>query len=529
MKGFSIHRLGNTLLLGMMAVGFIAALGYGLVLYKTLADGERNELEKIAAAVMRPVKNLASLGINGGNIMKLKSTDATSLYSSSEVLYLDVNGTSQGSPKTAFSAALPPQPISYQYVAEGVDEQTIEALLADTSNVGVIEQQWLYVIRSDLPDVVNGGQIVAVFSAEQLKGSIARTLKSVSMISAVIFIVTVLGAHFVGLLITRPIIRVSKGIGEISKSLDLSKRVNDKCRNEVGDTARTFNHLIERIQSMIANVDSSISGLSHSSQHLTEMTHASNKQVNEQESQTEQVATAMTEMAAVVDEVAQNAKSAADFASKANQDAESGRLVVENTVSIINEVAREVDNTSSVVQNLVEQSNTIGSVLDVIRGIAEQTNLLALNAAIEAARAGEQGRGFAVVADEVRTLAGRTQQSTEEIQKMIEQLQVGATAAKNAMLKGQEQVSIAVTQANSAGESLSEITKSIASISMMNQHIAISVDEQAKVAEEINKNIVRIRELTELTAEVSRTTEDESTQLTRMSEELKLLVRQFHI
>lgn len=523
------HRLGTTLLLGMLLVGFISSLGYGLVLYKTLTEGERSELKKGISAAMRPIDNLASRGVNGGNIMKLRGRDATALYRSSEVLYLRITGTTQGSPKTAFSAALPPKPIAYHYVAEGVDAKAMEVLADDTSQTGVNETRWLYLVRENLPEVKNGGNIVAVFSAEQLKGSIGRTVKSVAIISIVIIAITLFVALLVGKIITRPIILISRQIGEISESLDLSQRVDITSRNEIGDTAQTFNGFVNKIQALIAQVDDSITGISASAEHLTATTHASNKRVFEQESQAEQVATAMTEMTAVVEEVARNAKSAADSAAEADNQTASGKNVVDQAVQIINKVAVEVEHTSSAVQNLVDQTNNIGSVLDVIRGIAEQTNLLALNAAIEAARAGEQGRGFAVVADEVRTLAGRTQQSTEEIQKMIEKLQSGAAVAGDAMEKGIKEVDHAVEQASLAGNSLIEITESIAAISSMNQQIAISVEEQAKVAEEINRNIVSINDLTEQTALASKGTEHESEQLTNMSNSLKNLVNQFRI
>lgn len=528
LKRLSFQSLGMTLLLGMMAVGLISTMGYGFVLYKTLTLGEKNELQKTVSAVMRPVLHLASRGVNGGNVMKLRSKDSTALYKSSEIQYLLISGTSLGSPKTAFSPAFPPQPVTHEYVADGLDRARMEKLVASGFQ-GIDETNWLYVVRTSLPEVKNGGSVIAVFSAEMLRGSIARTLKSVGLITIGIFVITFVVAVFLERVITRPITQISAGISEISDSLDLTQRVKTKTRGEIGDTARAFNSLLDKVQPAIIKVNESITVISDTAQNLTNAVQSARQRLLDQESQSEQVATAMTEMTAVIEEVANNAQSAATSATSADQQAATGKGVVDQTVSFITKVAGEVKETSVAVQNLVEESQKIGGVIDVIKGIAEQTNLLALNAAIEAARAGEQGRGFAVVADEVRTLAGRTQNSTEEITRMIEQLQASAVAATNAMEKGSEQVNLAVNQADSAGSSLIEITGSVAAINDMNQQIAVSVNQQAKVAEEINKNVVRISDLTEQSVHASSETEHESTKLSQMSNSLRHQVSQFRI
>ena len=212
----------------------------------------------------------------------------------------------------------------------------------------------------------------------------------------------------------------------------------------------------------------------------------------------------------------------------AQQEVNRGNEVVSNTVQTINTLASEIQATAELVHKLGEQSDDIGQVVDVIRGIAEQTNLLALNAAIEAARAGEQGRGFAVVADEVRTLAGRTQQSTQEIQQMIEQLQAGAQKAMQAMQASENRTNEGVAKAASAGDSLGSIHSSVNTITDMSAQIASAAEQQSAVAEEINRNIIEIADIADQNSTASNQTASASAELSRLSNELKKMVAVFN-
>jgi len=234
-------------------------------------------------------------------------------------------------------------------------------------------------------------------------------------------------------------------------------------------------------------------------------------------------------MATTVHEVAKNAAEAAVAAQEADQQSSKGQASVNETTQSVEALASEIENSSSVIHELEANSEKIGSVLDVIKGIAEQTNLLALNAAIEAARAGEQGRGFAVVADEVRTLVQRTQQSTQEIEDMIERLQQGAGRAVEVMGNSSERAQSTVLKATDARDALTAITQAIGTITNMNTQIANSAKEQNVVAEEISRNIANISQLSESSVDSSQSLNNECQSLGQLAAKLQVMVSQFKV
>ena len=282
---------------------------------------------------------------------------------------------------------------------------------------------------------------------------------------------------------------------------DFSGEISVHSGDEIGQVAESAAKVQEDIGELVNRINQSVYTLSTSAEEMAHVTEQSNQAMMQQRAETDQVATAMNEMTATVHEVAQNAQLAADSASQANSEVNTGQSVVNDAIRNIASLVQKVEQASDVIHNLENDSVEIGSVLDVIRSIAEQTNLLALNAAIEAARAGEQGRGFAVVADEVRVLAQRTQSSTEEIQAMIERLQAGAQDAVESMNQSRSQADTTRDTAAKAGEVLNSITGAVTNINDMNALIASAAEEQNAVAEEINRNIVNISQSSEHSAE----------------------------
>ncbi|WP_313243605.1 methyl-accepting chemotaxis protein [Stutzerimonas nitrititolerans] len=308
---------------------------------------------------------------------------------------------------------------------------------------------------------------------------------------------------------------------------DLTRRLEERGRNEVAELGQAFNQFAEKVRRLVSEVAGSTSQVAAAAEEMSAITDEFNRDVAQQRHEIEQVATAMNEMTATVQDVARNAAQAAASAQAADREAQQGQQVVHETVSSIESVSVEVEHTARAIQRLEADSQSISAVLEVIRGVAEQTNLLALNAAIEAARAGEQGRGFAVVADEVRTLASRTQQSTLEIQQVIEQLQSGARNAAEVMHRGRAQVDSSVLQAQQAGSSLTSITSAVASISDMNVQIASAAEQQSAVSDEISQNVVNINQVADRVTESASQTAQASSQLAHLAVGLQTLVGQF--
>jgi methyl-accepting chemotaxis protein len=310
---------------------------------------------------------------------------------------------------------------------------------------------------------------------------------------------------------------------------DLTVRIVSNNQDEIGDLVHWFNQFMEKLQGVVKDSVNASLPLSELAQNLNQLTDDTNKTIDVQQRSAGQAKTAVDEMTKSVSAVAESAAEAASAAGDASSAADDGQAVVNHTVHSIQELAANVEDTAEVIRKLEDDSNQVGVVLDVIKGIAEQTNLLALNAAIEAARAGEQGRGFAVVADEVRTLASRTQQSTEQIQKTIEQLQNAARSAVNVMAKGTEQATTSVETANKAGASLTVITETISRITRMNDQIARSTGDQQTVARTISNNVDEIHSRTEETAASSKELASVSAELAQLAKHLEGITKQFKV
>jgi len=310
---------------------------------------------------------------------------------------------------------------------------------------------------------------------------------------------------------------------------NLTSDIEVTSNDEIGELQGAMQQTTLELREMIELVNIVSTNLDTSSDEMVEISQTTQASLQSQQSSIEQVATAMNEMTATVLEVANSANNAADSAKNADNEVNTGQSVVNNTIGSIEQLVNEVENANIVINEVREDSDAIGTILDVIRGVAEQTNLLALNAAIEAARAGEQGRGFAVVADEVRTLASRTQESTNEIQTMIEKLQTGIQNAVSTMEQSRERASQTVTQAGSAGDSLKTITNSVGTINEMNTQIASAAEEQTVVADEINRSIVDISVISDQNAQGANKILDSSKNLHRLTAELNSVVNRFQI
>ncbi len=381
-----------------------------------------------------------------------------------------------------------------------------------------------------VPEDTVMGAVRVAYSLKSLDAEVNHNLLQSAAIQLALFIAgLLLIMALLNRVVIAPLNRLRDTVQLIERDADLTQRLETGSRDEIGAVAGALNGMLGRFHESLSEVLGSTHQLTTVANRIAAVTEETVKAVLEQRAQTDEVATAMHEMNATVAEVAHNATRTAQASQGADNEARQGAVVATEALGGIESLMQEVERAVTVIGKLEAESGNIGVVLDVIKGIAEQTNLLALNAAIEAARAGEQGRGFAVVADEVRTLASRTQKSTEEIHSMIERLQGEARHAVTVMDGARAKAKGGSSQVEAAAESLAAIAGEVHGISDMNTQIATAAEEQSAVAEEINRNISRIAEMADMTSEGARQTAAVSEELVTLAGRLEQLVARFRI
>jgi len=341
-------------------------------------------------------------------------------------------------------------------------------------------------------------------------------------------------AFIYGLTVSRAITRPLKKVVEVLHALalgdgDLTQRLTPKGKDEVAELSHHFNTFLDKLHKIIGEVADSTHRLAEEARQMQSIADDSELQLKNQQQETNQAASAMSQMASTVQEVSRNAADAEVSAREADSKASEGANISTQAMNGINTLVREVEDAATAINQLSDDVQNISVILHVIKDVTEQTNLLALNAAIEAARAGEQGRGFAVVADEVRTLAMRTQDSTQEIEGVITKLQAAARNAKQVMESARGQGQEGAGQVAQVHESLSQIAAAVMNISKLNTMIASATEEQSSTAEEVNQNIASINQATHITADGAARTTQTSHQLTELARGLEALVGQFKL
>ncbi|MCG9711484.1 methyl-accepting chemotaxis protein [Shewanella insulae] len=384
-------------------------------------------------------------------------------------------------------------------------------------------------------DITEQAQAFLDMQIAEAKASYQASQETVSLyiwLVAIFSGVAMLGISVSSVLIIR---RVSLSVVQLEETAvdiaagDLTKRIRLGGQDEFAHIAEHVNRIAADFQQAVTNTHASTSRLASAAEENAVVSTQTQRNVLDQQQQTQLIATAIHEFTATVREVAQSAASAANVSQDANGAANGAQGVVDESITVIQALSQELSRASEAMTLLAQHSDEIGTVVDVIQGISEQTNLLALNAAIEAARAGEQGRGFAVVADEVRSLAKRTQDSTEEIQTMIQRLQQGARDSMQMMQSGTEQVKLSVDKSLMVRDALQQILNSIEEINALNAQIATASEEQSSVTEEININITNISEISDQTAEGARQSRDATEDLARLAESMEADIAHYKV
>jgi methyl-accepting chemotaxis protein len=389
--------------------------------------------------------------------------------------------------------------------------------------------------RQALEKMTNLGQQLLDISDKLTASQNAKRDADSSQAQSMLGLATVL-ALFFGILaawaitrqITLPLKQTLLAVDRVASG-DLTHNLNIDRRDELGQLQGGIQRMTLSLRALIGGISDSVTQIASAAEELSAVTEQTSAGVNSQKVETDQVATAMHQMTATVQEVARNAEEASEAALAADQQAREGDKVVNEAIAQIERLASEVGHSTTAMGELKRESDKIGSVLDVIKSVAQQTNLLALNAAIEAARAGEAGRGFAVVADEVRSLAQRTQKSTEEIEDLIAGLQSGTQRVATIMDNSRELTVSSVELTRRAGGSLESITRTVSAIQAMNQQIAAAAEQQSATAEEINRSVLNVRDVSEQTSAASEETAASSVELARLGTHLQGLVGRFRV
>ncbi|MBC3952326.1 MULTISPECIES: methyl-accepting chemotaxis protein [Pseudomonas] len=425
-----------------------------------------------------------------------------------------------------------------QYVRLLGDYRQLEERIKTLSRAGKVDELGQLLNEETLAnsDQMNAALAKLVeINARQLsdtnKSAAEQYASAFTLVVGLLIATTILTVLFAWLLtrsITQPIASALEAAETIAEG-NLTRPIKADGTDEAGRLLSAMQKMQEKLRDTLTRISGSATQLASAAEELNAVTDESARGLSQQNNEIEQAATAVNEMTSAVEEVARNAVSTSEASKNATASAGDGRDLVQETVNAIERMSGDVQSTATLIGNLAEESRDIGKVLDVIRGLADQTNLLALNAAIEAARAGEAGRGFAVVADEVRALAHRTQQSTSEIERMIGSIQGGTEQAVNSMRNSTERAESTLNIAKGAGVALDTINTAVVEINERNLVIASAAEEQAQVAREVDRNLVNIRDLSAQSSDGAAQTSAASSELTRLAVDLNSMVSRFSL
>lgn len=482
------------LMLSLMCTSVVVTCIFSVMLYSVQVNAIVERIESNVETIALPLLGLAERGVGGGNLMRLKNDDAKALYQSSRALYLRFSGQSDGSPASEFMAAIPSQPVDFEYIADGFSLAAALGPGYSLEATKLLRDRGYYVYVKPL-NLAHGGKLVAVFPAHELKSVTGKVMGNILPVGVLVLLASAVLSYFVGTLLTRPINLMAEEITRMGRDLDLTPHSTTSPIKEVEAIQKSLSGFLQKMRDTLLHIKKMGNDILVANSKVEKVVGDNETELVSQRKQLEFLSSSIMEMSTSVRQVAENANTNANEVKSSGDLVLRGQRIVASTVEGIHGLEHGLVDTNALIQGLNHSTREIGRVLEVIGGIAEQTNLLALNAAIEAARAGEQGRGFAVVADEVRALASKTKESTGEVNNIIVRLQNAATDSVASMEKEVARAEDSVRQVEEADQVLMQIQQAINNIQMMTRQTAVSTREQSTVSDSISRSVNELNDL----------------------------------